>query len=47
MNKTKRTITISLKNWKRLSRLKVNQALRGFDETLTYLFKAFTGGIVK
>ncbi len=33
-----KTIGISLKNWKKLSRLKIDQGLRGLDETITYLF---------
>ena len=38
MNKTKRTITISLRNWQRLSRLKIRQGLKGFDELISYMF---------
>jgi len=47
IKKQTKTITISLKNWRKLSRLKIQQALRGFDDTITYMFKAFTGGIKK
>ncbi len=46
-NKETRTIAISLKNWKKLSKLKIKQALRGFDETISYMFEAVKGGLGK
>lgn len=37
MKKETRTIAISLTNWKKLSRLKIKEGLRGFDELMTFL----------
>ncbi len=46
-NKQTRTITISLKNWKKVSKLKIQQGLRGLDETVTYMFNMMSGGMLK
>lgn len=35
----KRTITISLKNWKKLSQIKIKEGLRSFDEVLNLHIK--------
>ncbi len=43
MNKRTRTITISLRNWQRLSRLKITQGLKGFDELISYMFDKIKG----
>lgn len=45
--KETRTIEVSLKNWKRISQLKIKQGLRSIDQTISYMFKAITGGIIK
>ena len=32
-------ITIDIKIWKKLSRMKIDKAMRSFDEVLSYLIK--------
>ena len=38
------TIGISLKNWKKLSQLKIKKGLRTFDQTLDFMFDLVKGG---
>jgi len=45
--KQTKTVETSLANWKKLSQLKISKGLKSLDQSVSYLFKAMTGGLVK